>query len=367
MNERLIDILSNNDNFKIDFISRGQFNVGDIVYAKRYEKNSDKKKLPVGHREGAYLIINGSNGEYLALYGTSIFPANEKENDYYTLSMKDSGLDKNYYFLYKYAARLKEHLIKRKMFSIDNNELLEVKSRVETIISRSKLLLEVNKELDRYPLLPGDIFISEGVKYLYLDNKDENNIWVLPLVNKKGVEIHYQENIGYIDYSLLQSRELEDSYHRIGFVFGKQLDNILNNVILPKNESKIKDDSRDNIEKVLPKIKKQSRRKKIGILGNDDSVDKINFDYVGMIVKRKDSTKEYIIIYKNSDYIVMLDKNKYINGEYCLEVATQKDIEKVAYVSNKSFLEILKSLQGKYSSYFSFNYIYSLRKVIENS
>ena len=39
----------------------------DIVWAKRYSSDIEEESIPLGHREGPYIIINKKRGKYYTL------------------------------------------------------------------------------------------------------------------------------------------------------------------------------------------------------------------------------------------------------------------------------------------------------------
>lgn len=364
LNDKLINLLDKRESLELTFTGNEQFNFGDVVLAKRYEKSRDKKKLPVGHREGAYLVLNSLNEGLLALYGTSSFPARENEEDYFCLSSKDSGLEKDYYFFYNRGAILKEYMIKGKMYSLNGENLDIIKKHVLEVIENEKLIRNINKELDRYPLLPGDIFVEDGVNYLYLDDKDDTNIWIIPLNNKGDISFIYQGNEGFINPKDLRVAVKRDEYHRLGFIHGTQLDNVMKIVKIPEVvKTYVENDKR--VTNKVNKLRQQQKKRKLRVSFDDEEMTKI--DCIGLIVRYQEDGREYIILDRNTDFVIMLDKEKYINGEFYLQAARGDMIKKVGYLSTKSLIEVLGSLQGKYSSYLANGYAYSLKKVFENN
>lgn len=63
----------------------GDFNFGDIIYGKRYANNQEKRKLPIDHRNGYFLVLRQDNKDVYCLYGTSEVPAADNSYSYFKI------------------------------------------------------------------------------------------------------------------------------------------------------------------------------------------------------------------------------------------------------------------------------------------
>lgn len=361
--DRLIDILDNKDILNIDFSGDKYFSFGDIVLAKRYDNNGDKKKLRVGHRDGYYLILQALNGEYLALYGTSDFPTGMDQEMYFTLNKKDSNLESDIYFLLEKSRLLKSHLIRNKVLSIDDNFGYKIQNRVRYYIEDEKIRKKANEELDRYPLIPGDVFTYNNCDYIYVEG-NEDTIFVLPVLDSGEFKVSYNGKIGYVNFADASTFPRIEMYHRVGYVVGKQFDYLVDRV------------KRDyHFDRHINQLEEVSKRKNLLLRSRNEKKNSIPYDhvlneiddldYIGMVVEFLIDDKEYIVLFKNEDCIVMIDKEMYISGDYSLCVTSTDQVIKKCYISNKSLYDLLSSLQDMYSSYLAKDYIKSLRIELE--
>lgn len=82
----------------ITFEGENTFNVGDIIWAKRYKTQSEKERIKVGHQSSPYVIIKKKAGKIYALQSTSN-PHLEVQWKmvYYPLGRLNYNLQKNSY------------------------------------------------------------------------------------------------------------------------------------------------------------------------------------------------------------------------------------------------------------------------------
>ena len=146
----------------------------DIVWAKRYSSDIEEESIPLGHREGPYIIINKKRGKYYTLSctgtTTNIFNKYLLDKDKYSLN-KDS-----YVYLNKVPILSNDRII-RKIDILDNSDMNRIIKRLIVLNNKYK-----NKELSK--ILKKSKFyydIGDIIKYdnktFYVYDLDEYNLY----------------------------------------------------------------------------------------------------------------------------------------------------------------------------------------------
>lgn len=198
--------------------------VGDIIWAKRYKNKTDMEKIPEGHREGPYIVLNKDMDNLICTQGTSVTPPEDDYDAYFNLNNEGYSLTKKTFFkLYK-------------MDFISNYQVVKVLDKLnkkdkDALFRQIKLLHKVYYTKEGYfikldlPIQVGDIISQNNKKFIVIDISD-NKIICLNLNN----EINFNDNgqLRYInfsnlDYSKMNYFELDDNIKYI---------NTLNNKII---------------------------------------------------------------------------------------------------------------------------------------
>lgn len=167
-----------NNNSQIDNFS--SIEITDIIWAKRYYDEKDKKTIPKRHREGPFIVIDKIEDNLICLYGTSI-----KENDSNTYFK----LDNNGYFLPKqtyFDIVTKRTIIKdqyiRKLDSLNDSDRKDLLNKIKEencayyFHNKQKVYFHVPHNI-------GDIIIQDDKKYLILDIQN-NKLLCITISNK---------------------------------------------------------------------------------------------------------------------------------------------------------------------------------------
>lgn len=369
-NGQLLPFLEANGIFSLSFFKdeKDFYGFGDILLAKRYESGKEKKKIPVGHREGPYLVLQGNGDTSVCLYGTRQRPSYEDFNQYFVLPSHQSGLEETLYFSYQNVRVLKDFSVLSKMGSLSSSAQEKVKTDILEILRQEAIHKAVRDEIDQYPLLPGDVFVEDGKHYLFLKEED-SFVFLLPLEKKGKVPVSFGEQTAFVSYNSVTKREKKKEYHRVGYVADRVVQTLCEHVF-PTSTLDVHSSSHSHKKqrpKALQEQKRPNQTEALASAVSDTDFDMESFGTLGAVVFYKPDGREYIVLSKDSDFVVMLDKEKYIAGEYYLQTSSLKDIKKLRYLTRSSFLDVLHSLQDKYSSYLASGYVRSLAKIYETS
>lgn len=368
--EKLISFLEKNEisSFSFSKNENDTYSFGDILLAKRYENGKEKKKIPVGHREGPYFVLQGNGDRPICFYGTRKCPSYEDFPYYFVVEPKTSGLSERIYFSYRDIRVLRDFSILSKMGSLPEEAKEEVKANIENVMRKEQLRKAVREEIDQFPLIPGDIFVEEGKCYLFL--KEENDsVFLLPLEEKGDFQVSVSNQIAFVSSASVFSSKKKKAYHRIGYISNQLVDAICDRVFVDTvvKSSHSFTGSVNKQPHVLHEQRKSNQTDALVDAVSDVDFDMENFGYLGAVVSFKVDKREYIVLLKEGDFVVLLDKEKYMEGEFYLQTASFREIKKLRYLTRNSFLEVLHSLQDKYSSYLDSGYIRSLSKLYEIS
>ena len=154
--------------------NKNTYHKKDIVWAKRYSSDIEEESIPLGHREGPYIIISKKRGKYYTLSctgtTTNIFNKYMLNKDKYSLN-KDS-----YVYLSKVPILTSDRII-RKIDILDNSDMNRIIKRLIVLNNKHKNK-EISKILKRYKFYYdiGDI-IKYDNKTFYVYDLDEYNLY----------------------------------------------------------------------------------------------------------------------------------------------------------------------------------------------
>lgn len=403
----------------------GDFNFGDIIYGKRYANNQEKRKLPIDHRNGYFLVLRQDNKDVYCLYGTSEVPAADNSYSYFKIKGDTYNLEKDIYFSFFQTCLLKEHLVLNKEGKLKEYDRLKlIRQMVKCMIKEDEIscgdvirysgkqYLVLSKDLENYGVLPMG---TQGKTNIFFDNKDYyTSLHNFRLIPKDGNFI----KVGTVDSQVLQVvRDLMEKYQResalrksihLGSVVqnesfyyiygeteefyrafklvskdfredgqnvvvdGKKFKALFEDMIrVPKGSKDFKpkyaatDEEMVAMNNLMQTSKDVTKLESIADLYASDEAD---YDYglLGYVVTYTKDNKDYIVLAKDQEICLLLDLNKYFEGNLYVVEANYHDIKKRKHLSKENFLEMLNTMSDTYSSYMTRSYIPNLIKKYED-
>jgi hypothetical protein len=165
-------------------------NIGDVVWAKRYSNNKQKKLIKINHREGPFIIIKKTAKRVYGIPCTS----NKNAWNCYKLG-KIGGYSKITYLLLEQIVIIGKYRFIKKVCSLDNNKINEIMNRLERILSRRKISFFSNKDII-YNYNIGNVVKYQGNKYyIYGESINYYNCIILHKtgVFKKNIRINAEK------------------------------------------------------------------------------------------------------------------------------------------------------------------------------
>ncbi|MBE6139782.1 MAG: hypothetical protein E7174_04745 [Firmicutes bacterium] len=185
-----------------------QIDVGDIIWAKRYETKEEKKLIPEGHLEGPSIVLDKCDKGLVCSPGTSVYHENEISK-YFELDNLDYRLMKKTFF------RLSDlRIIDNKTFikKLDRLKEEDMKSLLRQLkISRNNYYkIDGEKHKIFVELDVGDI-INKVFNYLIIDIVD-NKFLCIPIKQtntdlKYNLKFDYFRNLDYSKVTLIDNNE----------------------------------------------------------------------------------------------------------------------------------------------------------------
>lgn len=167
-------------------------NVGDIIWARRYQTEEEKEKIRKGHRESPYVVIKKTKTKVYALQCTSNPHQEIKWNMlYYHLGRLNYELDKNSYISCLSVYELKEIQFVEMIGSLNEYDLNQLKKQLYILINSDvKIKPNIEKKYLDFKVGIGDIILYKGTRY-YINsiNDKEYETYRLRKNIKKGKSI----------------------------------------------------------------------------------------------------------------------------------------------------------------------------------
>lgn len=159
----------------ITFEGENTFNVGDIIWAKRYKTQSEKERIKVGHQSSPYVIIKKKAGKIYALQSTSN-PHLEVQWKmvYYPLGKLNYNLQKNSYLNCSREYEVEKEQILSKIGHLTDYDLNQIRKQIY-ILQKSDFSVKPNieKKYLKYKVEAGDIILKGDKRYYiyFLDRR----------------------------------------------------------------------------------------------------------------------------------------------------------------------------------------------------
>lgn len=165
----IIDIIKNHiivNNNDLSFL-----NVGDIVWAKRYDTEEEKNKIDKGHQESPFIIIKQTKDKTYALQCTSNPHANIKwKNLFYPLNRLTYDFEKNSYINMSFIHELTNVKYIKKIGELTGYDLNKVMKYLYIVINSSfKNKPDIALKDLKFIYEIGDIISIDGCKYYIYD------------------------------------------------------------------------------------------------------------------------------------------------------------------------------------------------------
>lgn len=161
------------------------YKVGDIVWAKRYQTEEEKKKIRYGHQEGPYVIIKIKRGKIFALQETSNPHQEIRWNKvFYQLGRLNYDMKKNSYINCSKVFELKDNQIIREFGKLTDYDLNQIKKYLYLVLkSDYRIKPDIEKKYLDFKISIGDIISYKDNKY-YIYGISESYYLVHRIRNK---------------------------------------------------------------------------------------------------------------------------------------------------------------------------------------
>lgn len=179
---------------KIKFLENlKKIEIGDIIWAKRYNTEEEKKTIEEGHREGPFIVLDKTKNYLLCCYGTGVERANSK----YNFEIKKDGycLSKDTYFNVMDFNFIDEKTFIKfgdKLTEKDKNNFFK---KLKSLNFGYYYHNNIKKYFD-FTLQLGDVINYKGNKYI-ITNIHDNKLYCIPIGHKE-IELL---DVNKIDYS----------------------------------------------------------------------------------------------------------------------------------------------------------------------
>lgn len=150
-------------------------NVGDIVLCKRYDNDYEKENIPIGHREGPYIIINKTLTKTYGIYCTSTLNELRFDNEYIEIK-ENYDLNKKTYINTNKIVVLNKDKYLKKLSELSNEQLNYIK----------KVLYVENYKRFKFKFDVGDIVIKNNNHLYYIYDVDDNNYYLFSIDKTKN-------------------------------------------------------------------------------------------------------------------------------------------------------------------------------------
>jgi len=146
--------------------------VGDVIWAKRYNTEEERKLIPEKHQEGPFIVVIKEGDELICAKGTSV--EQTQFNKYYRIDMPKYNLQKHTYFKLFDLSKINLNTFIEKLDSMESNEL-------NNFLKLIKQKNNKNEEITSKILLhAGEIIEYKNEKHVIIDI-DNNKLTCVPL------------------------------------------------------------------------------------------------------------------------------------------------------------------------------------------
>lgn len=160
--KRIIEVKDNDLSF---------LNVGDIIWAKRYQNDEEKNKIKKGHQDSPYVVIKKSKGKVYALQCTSNpHGENKWKMAYYPLGKLNYKMKKNSFINCMVVYELKEIQFVEMIGHLNDVDLNQLKKQLYIFKNSDfKVKPDIEKKYLDFKIGIGDVILYNGDRY-YIDS-----------------------------------------------------------------------------------------------------------------------------------------------------------------------------------------------------
>lgn len=205
-----------------------QIEVGDIIWAKRYQNEVEKKAFPEGHREGPFIVLKKQNGKLISIEGTSVVPYKEYIDMNFYLKSDGYILNKETYFKLNKLHFINEYSFIKYMDKLKDDDQYKLFRHIK--LSQKVYYEGINKTIDfNFPIQVGDIINYNNQSLIVLDTNTKNIVCV-PVKNhldyKNNTNLSFNSFIN-IDFSKSICIEINNDIKYVNAVSNKCIESIL--------------------------------------------------------------------------------------------------------------------------------------------
>lgn len=193
-------------------------NVGDIIWARRYQNLTEKNNIKIGHQESPYVIIKKTKDKVYGLQCTSNPHQEIKwKMVYYPLGRLNYEMRKNSYINCLQEYELKEIQFVETIGHLSEYDLNQLKKQLYILINsnfKRKPKVEV-KYLD-YKIGIGDVIYQNNNRY-YIYSSDDKNFYAYRLRKnaKKSMSIQINNSYYSFIFNFLETIKKKSKYDLI--------------------------------------------------------------------------------------------------------------------------------------------------------
>jgi len=189
-------------------ISDREIKVGDIIWAKRYNNEEEKEFIPLGHREGPFIVLKKRNKDLICSFGTSVDPAKYNRENYFTLdAVKDYNIHKVTYFNYNKVQTINNYSFIRQ---IDELKVVDKERLFKDIKLANREYYANNRRVDlNLPLSNGDIINVNEINYIVIDITETSMVCMPIYKDYKSLNL---KDIVNLDYSRVVTLDIKTKY-----------------------------------------------------------------------------------------------------------------------------------------------------------
>ena len=143
-----------------------EIEIGDIIWAKRYKTEEEKKAIPKKHKEGPFVVVDKCQSGVVCCYGTSIYPENH-QSKYFELDNGDYNLKKKTFFRLHNLYIIDDKSFVKKLDKLTENDMKKLLKQLKVNHGNYYKINKKNHQI-YIPFEIGDL-INYNVNYLIID------------------------------------------------------------------------------------------------------------------------------------------------------------------------------------------------------
>jgi len=200
-NQKKLEDVNNNKEKQILY----NVEIGDIIWAKRYNNEIEKQQIAIGHQEGPYIVIGKSKNKFICSQGTSTEPENKYMHDYLEYGPSDYNLTKKTYFKINKFEFINNSSFINRLDSLKKEDLEKILGMMK---QKNSYYISKNSNWIKMKISSGDIIRIKNRNYVVINVKEN----VVECVRLKSNEFNIKiDDLRYLDYGNLFEFNINDS------------------------------------------------------------------------------------------------------------------------------------------------------------